>query len=251
MRGATLARAALWLALAGPSCGGDDDSTPDADALDGADLDAETYATPDADASDPWAWQLCRGTTTPPVCTADYDPGCPAATPEADSPCTVGLGCDYCRGGVLVDSATHASCVTGRWDLHDWVCDPPAPDGGDVGTDAPDDAAQPEDSADGATETEPDTEPDPADDAVDGPPPDGAPDPCVDVEPGSGGEGEPCSKSIDCDGSQYCNRARCRCFPPGECVEPCICFVEGHSWTHDGCVGFAECTAGLCEWTCT
>lgn len=75
-------------------------------------------------------------------------------------------------------------------------------------------------------------------------------DPCATVVPGDGSEGSDCSKTSDCDGRQYCNRSRCACFPPGECVVASDCADEGHDWRHDSCEGSAVCTAGLCEWVC-
>ena len=87
----------------------------------------------------------------------------------------------------------------------------------------------------------------PADTATDVPPVNA----CESVVPGDGSEGSPCSVTSDCDGRQYCNRTRCACYPPGECVDATDCSDEGHDWRHDGCVGAAECNAGLCEWVCS
>jgi len=74
--------------------------------------------------------------------------------------------------------------------------------------------------------------------------------PCQDVTPGNGGESEPCALTEQCDGRQYCNRTRCICYPPSECVEVSDCSDPGNDWVHDTCLGHASCSNGLCEWTC-
>jgi hypothetical protein len=130
---------------------------------------------------------------------------------------------------------------------------------GDAEDDAPDEAAADaleDDAPDEATEdASEDDAPDETTEDASGDTPGGddgeaGPEPCADVEPGSGGEGEPCAKTANCDGRQYCNLTRCACWPPGECVRAEDCGDPGNDWPHDDCDGWAACEAGLCAWIC-
>ena len=111
---------------AGPGC--EDGAGADA----GGDVEAGVDGVADVDAGDACgshAWTLCRGSVMDGRCAADYDPGCPPCLPDAGTPCSGSLHCDYCRGGWFDPSGWNTtSCRGGLWGVWSTHCDPPPRD---------------------------------------------------------------------------------------------------------------------------